>query len=840
MKNILIILGLIVSISSFGQLDITKRNVTVTQNFHVRNDTILNASEVRGLTSIIDTVTKVETKYHSAQTFGKKLASNGIIYNDTFQIGGSFKTGITTIKHPANNSDVLYTVHNTNENYTYINSTQHTDTTALIGVSSYLGYAPSAQIGVTVNGNSQVITVDTTGAKTSTEYMSYKNLTGTGYDSHLATLKGVKKWVDYELNGTLTSKGNWSVAGGTLPSTSVLTGDKYTITNGTVFITPDSFYTNDVIIAKVDNAGQTVANWNHIYANAPQSRSINIVPSGSVINPAVVGYTGLTSTSGYFNGSGTFPTGTLRLNYNGYLYATRLFSGALTVSNIPTLTDGITITPTFSNSYGINLSSNAGGFFKATLDGAFGGETTNSKNLIELNRTPDMTSNNGVLNGNFISITDNPTNTSNATILGAVLSATIGTTERISMYPRIANSGTNTAYVWDTHTSLSGTTNLVKWMNAGVARITFDNTGKGIFTDLTTNNAVLDSTVATRGYARNAGLLSGIHKTGYIKYTGRVAQLGAFYSTPTAPTSIDSILNFGGLFQAGEVIGYGYGGYFRSVAGSVLSAVAANNSASPLSLTIPATSSQKFLICSNGSEVASISSVGKGTYNGLVSTASGSTPGLSVTGTYDGVDANVTGSGNYGVAGSSVDWYGGGFMSTNHTGAWIATSKSGHIVDFDKIGTNSGNKAYVDTLGIYHGATPHIALYRNTDLTISATQNVWYKLTGFTSKDADYITLTGDSIQLNKSGHYLITFTASFSGLNNEVWEVAVFKNNALEEPSQLRYTSSGDVGNMSMPVYISSDGDDWVSFRVRNTTDNDDPTFKRISIIVSTIHLNL
>ena len=134
---------------------------------------------------------------------------------------------------------------------------------------------------------------------------------------------------------------------------------------------------------------------------------------------------------------------------------------------------------------------------------------------------------------------------------------------------------------------------------------------------------------------------------------------------------------------------------------------------------------------------------------------------------------------------------------------------------------------------------PHIAVYRNTDLTISATQNIWYKITGFTSKDADMMTVAGDSIQLTVAGHYIVNINTSFSGLNNEVWELAIFKNNTLEEPSQLRYTSTADVGNMSCPVYVSSDGDDWISFRIRNTTDGDDPTIKRFSAIISTIHLS-
>ena len=43
---LIIILSILLCSKSFGQLDITKENVTVTENFHVRSDTILNAGEV--------------------------------------------------------------------------------------------------------------------------------------------------------------------------------------------------------------------------------------------------------------------------------------------------------------------------------------------------------------------------------------------------------------------------------------------------------------------------------------------------------------------------------------------------------------------------------------------------------------------------------------------------------------------------------------------------------------------------------------------------------------------------------------------------------------------------
>lgn len=140
-------------------------------------------------------------------------------------------------------------------------------------------------------------------------------------------------------------------------------------------------------------------------------------------------------------------------------------------------------------------------------------------------------------------------------------------------------------------------------------------------------------------------------------------------------------------------------------------------------------------------------------------------------------------------------------------------------------------KAYINN--------PHGAYFRTSDLTITASQNIYYKITGFTNKDTDGLTVAGDSIQLPK-GSFLINFTCSFSGNNGEVWEIAISKNGTPENPTQLRYTSNADIGNASCPVYLYSDGNDWISFNIRNTTDGDDPTIKRFSAIITTMHLEL
>lgn len=180
------------------------------------------------------------------------------------------------------------------------------------------------------------------------------------------------------------------------------------------------------------------------------------------------------------------------------------------------------------------------------------------------------------------------------------------------------------------------------------------------------------------------------------------------------------------------------------------------------------------------------------------------------------------------------------FLSSLYNTPFVNRTRYKFTNNLYELWQQNRKKISIDTSGIIHAQMPHIALYRNTDLTISAVQNAWYKLTGMTAKDDDFVTYQGDSVRLDHAGSYLVNMTISFSGLNNEVWELGLFKNSVLEEPSQLRYTGTTDVGNMSAPVYVYSDGNDWISFKIRNTTDGDDPTIKRISIVFTPMHLDL
>ena len=80
------------------------------------------------------------------------------------------------------------------------------------------------------------------------------------------------------------------------------------------------------------------------------------VSAGSTII-SFVEYNGTTATAGQFDGGSTTPSGTTRLNYGGYLYATRFYGdgsnlSALNASNLSTGTVSNTLFNTNSNAYG--------------------------------------------------------------------------------------------------------------------------------------------------------------------------------------------------------------------------------------------------------------------------------------------------------------------------------------------------------------------------------------------------------------------------------------------------------------------------------------------------------
>lgn len=149
-------------------------------------------------------------------------------------------------------------------------------------------------------------------------------------------------------------------------------------------------------------------------------------------------------------------------------------------------------------------------------------------------------------------------------------------------------------------------------------------------------------------------------------------------------------------------------------------------------------------------------------------------------------------------------------------------------------------KIMTDTTGFIYHKMPDAFLYRSTDTTINITQNIWYKFGPLSQKGVDGITVQRDSVQLIYPGDYTVKYILSLTGLNNEVWEGGIFKNSVLEEPSQFNKTITTDEKQLVVETEVTSDGNDWVTFKVRNTTDNDDITIRKIAVKIVTNHLTI
>jgi len=156
-----------------------------------------------------------------------------------------------------------------------------------------------------------------------------------------------------------------------------------------------------------------------------------------------------TQLAGAFDNSSTNPIHTNRLNYDGYLYTSGLFAYGTTNGIYGDVSDpsGAAL-----NAY----SSNGGWLFSGDMAGV-----GSAHNLLLLRRL----SSTGNATGDLISVLDNPTTV--GTKSGSILKATIGSTERLRLDPRVKGNADSTAYVFDTDRQLLATDTLFNIKNHG-------------------------------------------------------------------------------------------------------------------------------------------------------------------------------------------------------------------------------------------------------------------------------------------------------------------------------------------------------------------------------------
>ena len=150
----------------------------------------------------------------------------------------------------------------------------------------------------------------------------------------------------------------------------------------------------------------------------------------------------------------------------------------------------------------------------------------------------------------------------------------------------------------------------------------------------------------------------------------------------------------------------------------------------------------------------------------------------------------------------------------------------------------------VDILDMGFSKTPTLSanLYDSTILIDIATQNVYQIITNdwnnaFHIEDEIGVNYVGDSIQVLVSGQWNIAFSTSFAGtVSADTWKEGVFVNGVLRYNTE-RYTSSTATGNISGIVGLNLNANDWVSFKMVNTTSARDFTLKNKSISLIFLH---
>jgi hypothetical protein len=334
-------------------------------------------------------------------------------------------------------------------------------------------------------------------------------------DSNIyATQTALADTVIAHTTGLLDDRGNYDASVNTFPTTggsgtagAIMRGDWWHITvKGAV--DGDSLRVGSSIAALIDAPGQTNANWNILNAGSTQP----IARVAGDIGVGYLKYNGISKASGQLDGGTTNPSHASRLNYDGYFYATNLYSS----SYIGTKTLQATNTGSGGTSgYFITRSGNA--IVAALYQSP---NANNANDLVQLSRITNSSTYD--ITGNIISITDNPT-TSGSTS-GKVLTAIIGTKERISFNPR----GMNNNYLFDTYRNLADTSTIFAIKDSGVYKIKIKSTGE-IYTST--------DTVAHLSDVRNPGSISEIDPLSVHKIDTVNRNPGS-YITPTQAANI--------------------------------------------------------------------------------------------------------------------------------------------------------------------------------------------------------------------------------------------------------------------------------------------------------------
>jgi hypothetical protein len=122
--------------------------------------------------------------------------------------------------------------------------------------------------------------------------------------------------------------------------------------------------------------------------------------------------------------------------------------------------------------------------------------------------------------------------------------------------------------------------------------------------------------------------------------------------------------------------------------------------------------------------------------------------------------------------------------------------------------------------------------FRDSAILITASQNAWYKVNNATNglwnaDEFDYLTKTGDTVRVDYAGDYWSMYTLRLSGTNQmDRYQLGIFKNGILQNLSS--HTLAVNNGQMTLVLqwyFVGVVAGDYISLRVRNVTNGNDPT---------------
>ena len=131
--------------------------------------------------------------------------------------------------------------------------------------------------------------------------------------------------------------------------------------------------------------------------------------------------------------------------------------------------------------------------------------------------------------------------------------------------------------------------------------------------------------------------------------------------------------------------------------------------------------------------------------------------------------------------------------------------------------------------------------FADSTVVLPCTQNVYCKIDNgyaagiYTTGVNSNLTFAGDSIQVPSTLDYKITWDLSYSGTNTDDYHIEIFINNVGQagKGETHRDMTTSNVGHSGSSTILSLTANDWISLRIKNTQNANDPTVVAGNVLI-------